>query len=73
LANGDTGDMHARRTPRRKPVTSDPIIEEVRRTRKEIKAEHGNNWKALERYFMQKQEAAPEKKAGYRPKRLPPR
>jgi hypothetical protein len=54
-------------------VTSDPIIEEVRRTRKEIKAEHGNNWKALERYFMQKQEAAPEKKASYRPKRLPTR
>jgi hypothetical protein len=45
----------------------------VRRTRKEIKAEHGNNWKALERYFIQKQEAAPEKKASYRPKRLPPR
>jgi hypothetical protein len=65
--------MYTRRTLRRKPLISDPIIEEVRRTRKEIKAEHGNNWKALERYFIQKQEAAPEKKASYRPKRLPPR
>jgi hypothetical protein len=29
-------------------VISDPIIEEVRRTRKEIEAEHGNDWTALE-------------------------
>ncbi len=65
--------MYARRTHRRKLVISDPIIQEVRRTRKEIEAEHGNDWKALERYFMQKQEAAPEKKASYRPKRLPTR
>ncbi len=65
--------MYTRRTHRRKPVISDPIIREVRRTRKEIEAEHGNDWKALERYFIQKQEATPEKQASYRPKRLPTR
>ena len=65
--------MYARRTHRRKPVMSDPIIEEVRRTRREIEAEHGNDWKALERYFMAKQDTAPEKKAAYQPKRLPKR
>ena len=54
-------------------MISDPIIREVRRTRKEIEAEHGNDWKALERYFIQKQEATPEKQASYRPKRLPTR
>jgi len=52
-------------------VTSDPIIAEVRRTRKEIEAEHGNDWAALERYFMEKQERTPEKKAHYKPKKLP--
>ena len=63
--------MYARRTRRRKLVTSDPIIAEVRRTRKEIEAEHGNDWAALERYFMEKQERTPEKKAHYKPKKLP--
>jgi hypothetical protein len=52
-------------------VTSDPIIDEVRRTRKEIEAEHGNDWKALERYFTDKQKSSPEKKAAYEPKKLP--
>jgi hypothetical protein len=52
---------------------TDPIIEEVRRARKEIEAEHGNDWKALERYFMDKQESSPEKKVAYKPKRLPER
>jgi len=52
---------------------SDPILQEVRRTRREIEAEHGNDWKALERYFMQKQESGPEKKAAYEPKKLPER
>jgi hypothetical protein len=52
-------------------VTSDPIIDEVRRTRKEIEAEHGNDWKALERYFADKQKSSPEKKAAYKPKKLP--
>ncbi len=65
--------MYARRTHRRKLVISDPIIQEVRRTRKEIEAEHGNDWKALERHFIQKQEATPEKQGSYRPKRLPTR
>lgn len=50
---------------------SDPILQEVRRTRKEIEAEHGNDWKALEEYFMAKQESSPEKKAAYKPKKLP--
>jgi len=50
---------------------SDPIVEEVRRARQEIEAEHGNDWKALERYFMAKQERSPERKATYEPKRLP--
>jgi hypothetical protein len=65
--------MHAGRTRRRKLVISDPIIEEVRRTRKEIEAEHGNDWAALERYFTEKQESGPAKKAAYKPKRLPRR
>ena len=65
--------MHAGRTHRRKFVISDPIIEEVRRTRKEIEAEHGNDWEALERYFTEKQESSPEKKAAYKPKKLPGR
>jgi hypothetical protein len=50
---------------------SDPILEEVRRTRKEIEAEHGNDWKALERYFVAKQNSAPVKKVIYKPKKLP--
>jgi hypothetical protein len=54
-------------------VIDDPIIEEVRRTRKEIEAEHGNDWAALERYFTEKQERSPEKKASYQPKKLPGR
>ncbi|MBN2313481.1 MAG: hypothetical protein JXM79_06095 [Sedimentisphaerales bacterium] len=65
--------MHARRTHRRTPVTSDPIIAEVRRARKEIEAEHGNDWKALERYFTEKQNSATEKKVTYQPKKLPRR
>jgi len=63
--------MYAGRAHRRKPVTSDPIIEEVRRVRKEIEAEHGNDWKALERYFTDKQSNAAEKKIAYKPKKLP--
>ena len=63
--------MYARRTHRRRPVISDPIIEEVRRVRKEIEAEHGNDWKALERHFMKEQEESPAKKAAYQPKKLP--
>lgn len=54
-------------------MISDPIIEEVRRTRKEIEAEHGNDWEALEQYFTEKQESSPEKKASYKPKKLPNR
>jgi len=65
--------MHTRRTHRRTPINSDPIIEEVRRVRKEIEAEHGNDWKALERYFMDKQNSATEKMAAYKPKKLPER
>lgn len=65
--------MCGRRTHRRQPVIPDPIIEEVRRTRKEIEAEHGDDWKALERYFMDKQKSSPEKQAAYRPKKLPHR
>ena len=50
---------------------SDPIIEEVRRTRRAIEAEHGNDWKALERYYVKKQNSAPVKKVIYKPKKLP--
>jgi hypothetical protein len=46
-------------------------MEEVRRTRKQIEAEHGNDWKALERYFTNKQKSSTEKKAAYEPKKLP--
>lgn len=64
--------MHARRT-HRKPIVPDPIIAEVRRVRKEIEAEHGNDWKSLERYFTDKQNSATEKKVAYKPKKLPKR
>jgi hypothetical protein len=73
LPSRDLIAMHAGRTHRRKLVISDPIIEEVRRTRKEIEAEHGDDWKALERYFIDKQKSSPEKKAAYKPKKLPGR
>jgi len=50
---------------------SDPILRQVRRTRREIEAEHGNDWKALEQHFTDKQENSPEEKVTGKPKRLP--
>jgi len=52
-------------------VTSDRIVQEVRRIRKEIEAEHGNSWQALERYYMEKQASSPARLFTGKPKRLP--
>jgi len=54
-------------------VTPDPIVQEVRRVRKEIEAEHGNNWETLERYYMEKQASSPAKLFTGKPKPLPRR
>jgi hypothetical protein len=43
----------------------------VRRARKEIEAENNNDWKALEKFFEDKEKSAPEKKVAYKPRRLP--
>ena len=50
-----------------------PIIEEVRRVRKKIEADHGNNWDALARHLIEKQNASSAKLVCYPPKRLPDR
>ena len=54
-------------------MTVDPIIEEVRRARKAIEAEHGNDWKALERFFLERQQSSPGRQIAYKPKKLPKR
>ncbi len=65
--------MHSGRTDRREYVTADPIIAELRRVRREIEAEHGGDWDALERYFVDKQGKAAEKQVAFKPKKLPQR
>lgn len=51
----------------------DPIVEEVRRVRKKIEADHGNDWDALERHFIEKQKTSSAKVVSYPPKKLPDR
>jgi len=51
----------------------DPIVDEVRRIRKQIESEHNNDWDALVRYLLEKQSASPAKSASYQPRKLPDR
>lgn len=51
----------------------DPIVEEVRRVRKKIEADHGNDWDGLARHLIEKQNASASKVVSYPPKRLPDR
>ena len=52
---------------------TDRIVEEVRRVRKEIEAEHGGAWDALERHIMENQKKRSDSLVTYAPKRLPDR
>jgi hypothetical protein len=51
----------------------DPIIEEVRRIRKKIEAEHGNDWDSLVRHLVERQKASSAKVVSYQRKKLPDR
>jgi len=51
----------------------DPIVQEVRRIRKQIEDEHGNDWDALVRHFVQKQRSSSAKSVSYQPRKLPDR
>ena len=51
----------------------DPIVDEVRRVRKKIEADHGNDWDALARHLIEKQKASSSKAVSYPPKKLPDR
>ena len=51
-------------------MTPDPIVEEVRRVREEIEAEHGDSWQALERYYMEKRASSPARLFAGKPKRF---
>lgn len=51
----------------------DPIIEEVRRIRKEIESQNNNDWDKLEAYFVEKQVKRTEPPVTYNPQRLPDR
>lgn len=51
----------------------DPIIEEVRRVRKEIESEHKDDWDDLVRYLIEREKASSAKQVCYRPRQLPDR
>jgi len=51
----------------------DPIIEEVRRVRKKIEADYGNDWDRLIRHLIERQKAQSAKVVSYPRKRLPNR
>ena len=50
-----------------------PIIEEVRRMRKEIESENNNDWKTLEKYLKENQLKRAKRPVVYSPKKLPDR
>ena len=52
---------------------TDPIIEEVRRIRKEIESENQNDWDAIEEYFCEKQAKRATRPVVYSPKKFPDR
>ena len=51
----------------------DPIVEEVRRIRKEIETENCNDWDTIEKYIIEKQARRPSQPVAYRPQKLPDR
>jgi hypothetical protein len=51
----------------------DPIIQEVRRIRKQIEEENHNDWQSLDRYFRTKQKERKIQPVAYKPKKLPDR
>lgn len=51
----------------------DPIIDEVRRVRKKIEADHGNNWDSLVRHLLKRQNASSATVVSYPRKNLPDR
>ena len=50
---------------------TDPIIQEVRRIRKQIEEENHNDWKALDQYFRAKQKERKNQQVTSKPKELP--
>jgi hypothetical protein len=54
-------------------MTQDPIVEEVRQVRKKIEADHGNDWEALTRHLIERQNASSAKVVSYPPRKLPDR
>jgi len=52
---------------------TDPIIQEVRRIRRQIEEENHNDWKALDQYFRAKQKERKNQPVTYKPKKLPDR
>jgi hypothetical protein len=50
-----------------------PIVEEVRRARKKIEADHGNDCDRPTRYPIERQAASSAKVVSYPPKKLPHR
>jgi hypothetical protein len=51
----------------------DPIIEEVRRVRKKIEADHGDDWDSLARHLIETQKTSSAKLVSYPPRKLPDR
>jgi len=51
----------------------DPIVEEVRRIRKEIESENHNDWDTIEKYLCEKQARRPSLPLTYSPNKLPNR
>ncbi|MFC1766730.1 hypothetical protein ACFL6U_32225 [Planctomycetota bacterium] len=51
----------------------DPIIDEVRRVRKEIESQNNNDWETIEKYFSEKQSKAQTPPVIYSPQKLPDR
>ena len=51
----------------------DPIINEVRRIRKDIELEHNNDWEAIVKHFQSKPLNDKHKHISYEPKKLPGR
>ena len=52
---------------------NDPIIEEVRRVRQKIEADHGNDWGSLVRHLLKRQNTSAAKVVFYQRKIRPDR
>jgi hypothetical protein len=51
-------------------MKNDPIVEEIRRVRKEIENESGNNWAGLGKFLINKQKANKKKLFYSHPQKL---